>query len=47
MNWPRDNAGISERDFKGVFSYEPKDTTVAQLSGKYRVRDWISMAESQ
>jgi len=41
MNWLRDNAGISERDFKAVFSYEPKDTTVVQLSGEDGVRGSI------
>jgi len=37
MNWLRDNAGISEKDFDAVFKYEPSDTSAIQLASSKTV----------
>jgi hypothetical protein len=31
MDWARDNAGVSEKDFDNVFKYEEKPVTVVRM----------------
>lgn len=38
MDWPKENLGISDIDFRNVFKYEPKATRVVRLEGPEKVR---------
>jgi len=38
MDWARDNAGVSDRDFDNVFRYEERPTTVMRMIVGEKVR---------
>jgi hypothetical protein len=38
MDWARDVAGISEGDFRNVYKYEEKHTTVVRMSAGQKVQ---------